>query len=172
MNMDESAERWMYKYAWANYWRVASWYDIDDLIQDGFMCWWIVSRRYTAATDMAHLMSLFKTTFVNHVHTLANTRSKQPDLPVADCLAADETETTFIERHDTGAEDLRGIVHAAPAVRNAINALLSKAHKLRGPTRRHSNGKRQTTNDKLCTLAGCNSSMIDLVSEIKYCLGD
>jgi DNA-directed RNA polymerase specialized sigma24 family protein len=172
MDMDKSAQRWMFKYAHKNYWRVASWYELDDLVQEGYMCWWRVIRHYPDATDVPHVMRLFQRTFSNRIHDLSKKRTAQLDLPIADCVSSEEAEATFIERNDVSVSDLHGLAHAATTVRNAICALVEQADKLRAPTRRYSDGKRQTTNEKLCSLTGCDPSMIDLVAEIKHCLGE
>ncbi len=172
MDMDEGAKRWMFKYTWANYWRVSSWYDLDDLVQEGYECWWYVAYHYPNVKDRPHLMRLFKLTLASRIHDLSKKKTKQPDLPFANCIRAEETETTFIERHDVGVDDLCGLAHAPKAISDAILSLIRKAEKLRNPSRRYSNGKRQTTNEKLCALVGCDPSMIDLVAEIKHYLGE
>lgn len=171
MEMDQGAKRWMLKYAHANYWRVVSWYEFTDLVQDGHLYWWKIVSKYPDAKDRPHLMRLFQRSFSNHIHNLASGKTDQVDLPIADCLSGDEdTESVFLERHDTGTPDSsHALAHAAPTVRRAINVLLEQADKLRLPTRR-ADGTRQTTNEKLCAIAGCDPGMIDLVAEIKICL--
>lgn len=79
--IDRPAIKWIYKTANKNVWRVATAsYEIDDLIQDGFMCWAKVSQRYGNVADRPHIMSLFQRTFLNHIHMLANKRSQELDL--------------------------------------------------------------------------------------------
>lgn len=72
--MNESQRRWLVKVARSQFWRVAPWYELDDLIQDGFLCYAKVLRKYPRIHNPAHLGKLFQVTYQNHIHTLANRR--------------------------------------------------------------------------------------------------
>jgi len=72
--MTDLQRRWMVKVAHSQFWRVASWYELDDLLQDGFLCHAKVVSRYPHVYNPAHLGKLFQTTFLNHIHTLATKR--------------------------------------------------------------------------------------------------
>ncbi len=157
-DMDEGARRWMLKTAHTNYWRMCSWYDIDDLIQDGYMCYWRIRRRYPQATDKPHIMQLFMRTFTNYIHDLAKTRRcVDAELWFADSLG--------------NCEQMTAPAHAPRHVGKLVDALISpdNSHRIRSKCRRKANS-RETLNEKWCRLIGADPSRIDLVDELKYYL--
>jgi hypothetical protein len=78
--MDMGARRWLVKTAYKNLWRVHSFYDLDDLIQDGHMMYALVVQRYPQAKDPPHIMRLFQITFLNHIHDLSKHQSRMAAL--------------------------------------------------------------------------------------------
>lgn len=95
---DEGLERWIKATAWQEKWRVPSWYKIEDLIQDGYICYCKCRNNYTMALPEAgdredgfkhgnlctdtptvvqrkHFMALVQRAFYNHITTLANKAS-------------------------------------------------------------------------------------------------
>jgi hypothetical protein len=162
MDMDETARRWMLKTVWAQFWRVADWYEIDDLIQDGLVCYWRVVRKYPDVKDKPHIMRLFQVALTNRIHTLSKRRTQQPDAPVASMLTDGQTEASFLDQNEIGEPPMV----IAPAIRNIVSALEAKAEQLRKPFRRYSDGTRETTNERLCRLTGHDPSMIDLREEL------
>lgn len=75
--MDKGAVGWLVKTAGENFWRVEGFMTRDDLVQEGYICYFKVAGRYKkTATGKAHLMSLFKTTYLNRITDLANERRK------------------------------------------------------------------------------------------------
>jgi hypothetical protein len=149
--MDKGAQGWLYRTAHKNYWRVANWYSFDDLVQDGFVCWYGVQARYVRARpgvpfvggvkDKKHVMSLFKTTYTNHIHDLAKFATRQLDAPTYDGEPASSLTDDY-------AEMCRIVAEAPPLVRDAIEALLRG--RTRSLHRRRSDGTRQKTSEKLC----------------------
>jgi cytochrome c oxidase assembly factor CtaG len=172
MNMDQGAQRWLYKFAHKNFWRICAWYDLDDLIQDGHMCWWKVIRRYPDAKDRPHIMRLFQITFSNYVHDLAKERTSQLDAPIASILIGEATEEKFLDQHETGDYAPTAFAHASAAVRAILKVINQSPERLRKPARRHSDGSRETTNERLCRMIGADPRSIDLIAEIKYCLSE
>jgi hypothetical protein len=74
--MDEGAQRWLVKYCYKNHWRVRQSHEVDDLIQDGQLMYYVVRDRYPIAKDPPHIMRLFQVTFINHVHDIAKKHSR------------------------------------------------------------------------------------------------
>lgn len=157
----------MYGTARREHWRVSHWMDLDDLFQDGFMCWYRVIRRYerVAHGSSKHRMALFKRVFMNHIHDLSKRRSRLPevhfeDLPpdVADALNYPATQ------------DLYGA--APPLVKLGLTVLMAPAHarSLRSLYRVRVDTTRETFNERLCRLAGLDPRTIDLIGEIRYYL--
>lgn len=74
LQIDNGAEIWLRRYAVKNSWKVSHFaYEIDDLIQDGYLSWYICADRYNQVTDYRHMCSLFKMTFTNRIRELSMT---------------------------------------------------------------------------------------------------
>jgi hypothetical protein len=91
---DSGLQGWLKTTAKAEHWRVAGWYTVDDLVQDGYICYCKCRDKYTLArpapgerpdgyahqdlcTDTPssaqrkHFMALVQRAFYNHLYTLA-----------------------------------------------------------------------------------------------------
>lgn len=71
--LPKSVVGWIYKHAARNFWRVADWYDLDDLIQDGLLMAYKCRERYGESgkdLDPPHFMALVKSTFQHHIGDL------------------------------------------------------------------------------------------------------
>jgi hypothetical protein len=160
--MDSSARIWLAKTARANLWRIYHWYDLDELIADGVLCWQIVVAKYPDVNKRSQQMALFKTTFTNHMHRLANSRSKQ----------AIDISTDKLPEQENEEEDLRGFTTSAPAaVRALLLAIIDHPELLKYPPRRWLGGRRETTNQWLCRLIGLDDTQFDLHSQLLNFLG-
>lgn len=147
MNMDKSAVGWLYKTAHKQFWRVADWYEFDDLVQDGYLCWLKVQQRYVetgAATDPKHVMSLFQRSYINYIHGLASHKLQQIDCPSVD----GELRSAEID----GWQAVEFLMAEAPSRLKAAAGGLAKLGN--GRSRRRSNGTRETTKERLCRAIG------------------
>jgi hypothetical protein len=101
--MDEGLRRWIAAYASRNLWRVPSWMTLDDLIQEGFICYTNVLRhenyrglarvREPTKDNRRVFMSLVKKAFTNHIHDLANEKPPEETLSaLADKLGLEEND--------------------------------------------------------------------------------
>ena len=177
MEMDDMATKWLYAFAHKNFWRVAAWYDFDDLIQDGQLYYYKIVARYTNHGERyrrrKHIMRLFQVSLVNHVNTLSKKKTLQTEDTFSLFLTSpDDTEDRLLERHDaidTGPVILAG---APNHVKSALVAIVNDLRRLKMPYRRYANGTRETTNQRLCRIAGLDPQRIDLVDELKYYLTD
>lgn len=88
--LDDGMIGYIEKFARKNYWRVASWIDLDDLVQDGFMCFAKCRHRYvdvlkslpeqpTIPDHRRMMMGAVMTAFTRHVHGLASDRTERAD---------------------------------------------------------------------------------------------
>lgn len=172
MQMEESVVGWLYKTAWENHWRVASWYDIDDMVQDGYLHYVRLRQKYPDVKKPAHLMGMFKRFYLNHLHDLSKQRTRAPsELLECDLLAAASN------RGEVGAallwEALCGcdsdtpmweLLSSAPTTVQQVLRLFADdkmLKKLRAPYRRRKTG-RETTNERLCRLTGYDPKQVDL----------
>lgn len=85
--LDEGMKRWIYRTARRHYWRVASWYDLDDLIQEGFLAYQkcqvkyarLARKRNPRPEDRRNFMALVMRAFENRIHDLASKRTIQTE---------------------------------------------------------------------------------------------
>lgn len=160
--MDEGAKRWLLKAARKNFWRVARWYDLDDLIQEGYEVYYETIKRYPDATDPPHRMAMFKLLFASRVNDLANKRTRG----AAEVLAWDvssrsdpgrlESIMDAIAAPSSAADAMPLLAHAPQHVRDAVALLTSDegARRMRSRYRRAADGRRETLNERLCRLLG------------------
>lgn len=85
--LDAGMRGWIVNTAKKNYWRVASWYEFDDLVQDGYMCYYKCRNRYAVLRKAKYgdnsekvqrrrIMALVKVAYHNHIATLAMKQSR------------------------------------------------------------------------------------------------
>jgi hypothetical protein len=86
---DSGLEGWIKRTARENYWRVSKWYELQDLVQDGYLCYLKCRNKYAMCEpdpgaqklnvwthpsngQRKHFMALVKRTFFNHIMTLSS----------------------------------------------------------------------------------------------------
>lgn len=160
--MDRGAVGWLHTTVKQNYWRVASWMDYEDLIQDGFYFYCRITEKYPNVTTPSHRMALFKTAFTNHIHDLAKKRtrdsslsSRESDLGVSLPTLAEQTEP---ESPDTSL-----IIATLPDVLRRLIVVLQTDERVRKPYRRRG-AVRETTNERLCRLVGVNPDSVNILA--------
>lgn len=189
--MDDGAKGWLFKTAHKHYWRVCPFYDLEDLIQDGYLCYQRVYTRYCTTqeyrtdkgrlikerrpeelvTERRHLMRLFQTTFLNHIHDLSKRTTTQLDFSISLLLTDGSDESDLYERYfppDTDSVFQSTVLHAPEHIRKALalfgseegRAQLREAYK-------KIDGIRETFNERLCRLCGLNPRDINLASELQ-----
>jgi hypothetical protein len=162
MKMDEGAKGWLYKTACTNWWRVASYMELDDLIQEGYACYYYLHNHYKDVHDAPHIMSLFKVAFVNVIHDLSKgTRSSGVGSWV--CWTDTYGDSSAVDQVPAEVDDIADLISEAPPVlASALKALLASGEKLAAPYLRRNDGTRETFNDRLCSIAGLNPKSINL----------
>jgi DNA-directed RNA polymerase specialized sigma24 family protein len=167
---DEGAQRWLRNYANKNFWRVASWMDYDDLVQDGYMCYADTIRRYPNTQTREHTMSLFKLVFRSHIEDLVRKSRKQ----VLDEARSDIVEIVDNYTYSPDNSDFNAMILKAPkVVRDAVLLFLddSTLEQLRQPYRRDDLGRRETLNDRICKLLNKPNSL-NLVALLRQHFAD
>lgn len=133
---------WIYNHAGRNFWRIAAWYELDDLINDGLAIAYKCQVRYGVSgesIDPPHFMSLVKRAFHNHIGDLL--RSSRPEgesvVHLGDA-AGQLTETEFLDRSlppEVPAHEIAALVDRMPeTLRRAVRLYLDAPEKLRGRT--------------------------------------
>lgn len=158
--LDEGLKRWIYKTAQKNEWRVSSYMDIDDLIQEGFLAYAICRARYQdRVKNQSHFMSLVKVTFINQITDLANKRTRTLETPICDIaeMGNDQELLETLAGAEDGDAELHALLSYAPAEVRLLLAALSSdegAQRLRRPSRLRQDGTRETTNERFCRILG------------------
>lgn len=165
--MDAGARNWMRKTALINYWRVATWISLDDLMQDGELYWAIVRHRYHDKS-IPHLMSLFKRAFLNHLHDLANNRTLQTELPFA-AMPDMVVEEAMDNEPCPFAEMVRLLAEAPAQVNTLISRLMADPTPLRRAYHRQAD-RIETTNERLCAMIGLDPFSVDLHAAMRSSL--
>lgn len=171
-SMDAIARGWLIAVVKDQYWRVASWYDFDDLVQDGYMVWYRVVQKYEVEAGRVrsrpHLMRLFKRSFINHIHQLAKNKTVASfEIKAADLITFADPWSVLAPAFDVG-EYARVVVDAPKAVRPLLRRLLFGAPSpvLRARPRFRADGTRTTTNERMCRLVGADPASVDLADEL------
>lgn len=186
--LDEGMQRWLHTTAMRNHWRVAGWYDIEDLKQDGYCCFYKCVERYQRLNrkrkprkeDRRNFMALVKRAFENHIHDLARKqRVQRVEKPVS-CMRHDAITTEeWFERYGPVEEALCDVSHLVrnlpKELRQLLAALTVDADQgikyARGkPGKRTKLRKRQTTNEYWCQIAGIKND-VDVVSMFERYFG-
>lgn len=182
VGMDDGARGWLVKAASKHYWRVSRWIDFDDLIQEGHWVWASMLQRYPTATDAPHRMALFKRMFLSRITDLANKRTRSPDeICISDMFSGEGDVSpvradVFLESIAAPA-DLRlalpSLLNAPQYVQDAL-ALFTTAQGLRRlrsrPRRVVGVRRRESLNETLCRLTGCDPQQVDIVGALRACL--
>lgn len=176
-SMDDIAKGWLVVVARDHFWRVAQWYDFDDLIQDGHMIWWHVFNRYERETGRVrsrpHLMRLFKTSYLNHINQLANRKTKNAcELLAGDLVDESNTSGNIWDLFDIAFDigDVDRMIFEAPSM---VRTLLTKLFyepptaAWRSAPRRRLDGTRTDLNTKLCRVVGIDPSENNLAAELR-----
>lgn len=182
--MDAIAKGWLVSVCADHYWRVAHWYEFDDLLQDGHMIWWLIVQRYETekgrVRSRPHLMRLFKTSFMRHIHMLSNRKTANvPEELVEDVMA----RGAFVYADSDGeiwdpwgmidySRDLGDMDRFVLEAPNMLRELLSKilyekpSRAMTTLSRFHLDGTRDTLNKKLCRVLGVDPLVHDLAAQL------
>jgi hypothetical protein len=148
-NMDQGVRGYIINTAKRNFWRVAEYYEFEDLLQDGAVVWARIVARYPNVTEPKQRMGLFKVAFANHIHDLSKEKSKLEFVREAELPAP----LDFLrEGEDIDADpDLVFILKELPP---AIARVIVKMQDGQTFRRRIEEHGRETSNERACRLAG------------------
>ena len=163
--LDFCIRSWLFSYAQKNLWRVPEWYDIDDLIQDGYMCVAKCEQRYTHVTSRPHFMSLIKVTFSNHIHDLSTKKTGLAELHIDDTVALDYNSWAGVQQEE---QTLAALISSAPRELRDLFKLLADDSKMlcRQRPQKNAQGRPETNNEFFCRVLKLPQDL-DLVSMLK-----
>jgi PAS domain-containing protein len=166
----------MYRTAKKHHWRVFTWMDFEDMIQEGYIAWYRVAQKYPHITQRAHIMRLFQITYLNRFNDLSKWRTRLPEFLACDInvthgrrgLGPVTTELEIFDlllAADLELGTIQTMFAAAPAPVKAAVKLFScpiGCKKLRALYRRRVGGSRETFNQRLCRLTGYDPNQVDI----------
>jgi hypothetical protein len=165
--MDAGTVKWIYKTAHKNLWRIeTSAVDLDDIVQEGFLIWHKINTRYET-TDRRHIMSLFQTSFINHLHLLAKQRTKK-ELP---SVAFDDLMSNYLI--DAEMQTFHTLcAQASPNIKKVLRLLSSEEGRRKLRSRRRINSAPETLTHKLQRLCHIDPiSAKELITAIRAHFG-
>ena len=95
--LDAGMKGWIVNTAKKEFWKVAEWYEFQDLVQDGYLCYYKCRKRLhgrllvkTPTKDQRREVQAYvKTAFLNHISTLATKRMQLHDRAISLLVASD-----------------------------------------------------------------------------------
>lgn len=144
----QAYEAFSRKFVAKNLWRVAPEFDFEDLMQEAYVVFLVVQRRYPQVVDAKHFMALFHTSLRNHVHKLATKRTQRPDHVLDDA----EARIFAIETDDfIGEMEVQMLLEDAPIpVRAYVERLLEAEER---PQYEVKDGVRETSRQFMARIA-------------------
>lgn len=177
--MDAIARGWLHKTAAKHYWRVCKWYDLADLVQDGYLTYYRIRERYDTATDAKHVMSLFRVSYLNHITSLARLRRRRIDeINITDMFedGANFSEEFLFQAvcQSSDVPSQISVGDLSPEVVKVIKTFddPTALKKMRAPFRKGFDGKRETTNQRLCRMIGIDPKRVNLRRMLNTDLGE
>lgn len=164
--LDKGLKGWIVNYARQNYWRVASYYELEDLIQDGYVCYCKCNERYGHVRDQAHFMALVKTTFFRHIIDLSNNRTESIEIT----LVEPEALATLAPSTPSEGEFACLLRQLPSELAELLRALMDDAKSIpylretdaRTPDGRFRKCERESRNEWLCRLIGADPKTINM----------
>lgn len=151
-----ATENWTKSFIKQHRWRCDRIHDFDDLLQDAYLTFLKVERRYPRAAGQAHFMTLYRTALKNEMHDRARyMRRKREQHQDTSVDAADLTSGRIGEVGHDGYLNL--LIEKAPeGVRLALECLEQNP-----PELHHQNGHCETLNMRLKRVLGYDKMRLD-----------
>jgi DNA-directed RNA polymerase specialized sigma24 family protein len=171
--LDKGLIKWIVLTASANRWRVDN-MSIDDLIQEGFLCYVKCRNHYQGHTcNRRHFMSLVQTTFKRRLIDLSALKRRQVTVPfsaLAPTWMPDEMLDSVLLRYGASPATEPEIIEAAvtfTALPSELKSLFMAFlnDDLPAFERRGKRGRRETTHEYHCRLVGADPDKFDLSME-------
>jgi hypothetical protein len=128
LQLPEGIVGWIYNYSRQNYWRVAGWIEIDDLMQEGLLAAYRCRERY-GDVEPAHFMRLVQRTFMNRITDLVRVSLGFDDSTKLADITPERSETDTIDRLAEPVEALQEfamlLAELPVHLRNAVELLIN-----------------------------------------------
>lgn len=168
---------WTWNHAKQNYWRVAAFYDFDDLVQDGLMVCYKCLSEYGVPgieIDAPNFMALVKSSFYNHIGDLLRKNRGVVEITIhAGDLSSVLSESDALDRvaipDDVSEHDFAMLLADLPEHLRAVVELFLKddtAKQLRKSLRVRLGQPSETMSDRLVKMAGF-PTYLDFETELR-----
>lgn len=184
--LDKAIVGWIHNTARQHFWRVAYWYDLSDLIADGWLCYAKCRCRYARQVfddrrnptplERRKFMALVKSTYLRHITNLANRRTQLGEVPAIDI--ADVAQEVMAP---AGLDALDKLL--PPELHPLVEVMLKTDSKKRRTrlfymplasggmrVKRLRKSRRETTNEYFCRLLGLDPTKNDLAGMVERAL--
>jgi hypothetical protein len=174
--LDAALRGWIVNTAHKEHWRMASWYSVDDLIQDGYVCYCKCRERYKPEQHILRdhkelgcgptkqhrrwFMALVQAAFYNHIMTLAARSARTREDAVSQIAAESDTFMAAFEKLAPAIAEEASVVAALAKVPAELAEVLERLftdgfeggeyirHKVRSTRARRARGQvRETTRE-------------------------
>lgn len=166
---DRGATIWLKNTAKQHFWRVVSWYELGDLIQDGYLSWFIVQDRYPGLHYPGHIMRLFQVTYLNRIHDLSKRRTRNEPEVSFHRFSEEAVEQISNMLPCEFADLLATMAEMRPDLAECVRQLISNP-KFSKPYRVKLGEGRETLNDRLCKVLQVDPEANDLAGELRQAL--
>ena len=182
--LDDGMRGFIMNTARKNCWRVSELTDLPDLVQDGYLCYYKCKRAYASLTatetptnrQIREFQALVKTTFLNHIHTLAAKHKGISIRPASSFAPTDPSqEVTVLEEHMPPQQETASLLtllsQAPEEIKQLIVLLAGDGAQALGFKRskapKQRRELRETTNEYFCRLLGRDPATTDMVAQVR-----
>lgn len=162
------------------YWRVAGVLDLEDLVQEGYLCYYKCYRRYSDPTNrnypkdeltVSWMQAIVGRAFMNRIYDLAAKKRYGFAVNVSELMGVEESSEDFLDRALPVVPEvstLRMLFALTPwELQELVRLLAGDGKEALGFKRKARGGTRETTNEYYCRLLGVSPAERNLVQELR-----
>jgi hypothetical protein len=169
------------------FWKVAGWYEFEDLVQDGYLCFYKCRQRLhkrllvdsPTKEQRREVQAYVKTAFFNHISTLASKRMAVREITLSNLIQHVHTDQGDVRNADVWNDlappqmeeaTLLTMLTSAPAeIKQLVQLLVSDGLDLLKFERKRTKRRllRETTNEYYCRILNLDPKQHDIVEQLK-----
>lgn len=161
------------------YWRVVGVLDLDDLVQEGYLCYYKCYRRYSDPSNrnypkdeltVSWMQAIVRRAFMNRIYDLAAKKRHGFAVNASELVGVGEAPEDLLDRSAPPIPEvstLYALLAAAPWELRELLRLLSGDGSCLLGFKRNGRGIRETTNEYYCRLLGVSPTERNLVQELR-----
>lgn len=152
-NIELDIVKWIKKYSSKNYYRIPTWMDLDDLIQEGYEVVAKCRRRYGNKLEHKHFKSLVMVSFSNRITDLSNYKTR---------VLEDTVEELPVNAGVPAEGFFAASLALAPKTVKAVLNLFTDGKVLEAMRKQAT-----LTNEFVCEMLDTDPTQMDLLEEVK-----